>query len=214
MADLDPDLLYEDLEAALRRDPDSQGKSAELKRWLFEQRFNYAWNFFDFHAKQRMSMFNYFLISVGFVMGTYFTLLKDGYCQGAAFLAVGGTVLTAIFLFLDRRNEELVHVAEAVLESLESDVLFTKYDREILWPMRRGFERMKEKRQKRPVGIFSREAADEKDIGRSWYRHGRWMPWFQLAIVVTFLVLSILPWLPKKITVCHYTIPIGIGTCK
>ena len=30
-----------------------------------EVRFQYAWNWFEFHAKQRTTMFNYFLVSVG-----------------------------------------------------------------------------------------------------------------------------------------------------
>src|SRR5450432_3651859 len=37
----------------------------KLKQWLFEKRLEYARYFFDHHAKQRMSMFNFFLVFVG-----------------------------------------------------------------------------------------------------------------------------------------------------
>src|SRR6266700_6624273 len=109
----------------------------ELKWRLFEKRFDYAWDCFDFHAKQRMTMFNYFLIFVGFVITGYANLLKDGSYWISTALALVGPGLTVVFVVLERRNEELVNIAEDVLESLESDVLFDEYEREILWPHRR-----------------------------------------------------------------------------
>ena len=215
MADLpnNMDLLHKDLKA-LKSEADFQGKNIELKRWLFEQRLTYAWNFFDFHAKQRMSMFNFFLIFVGFVISAYATLLKDGYCTVSSILAFTATVLTCFFIRLERRNEELVFIAEDVLTSLECDVLFEGYNREVVWPHRRSWwlGQMNKKQELKPSGIFRRQKEEDKEFKPSKNEHGKWLPRFQIAIVVIFGILAVLPWLPKNITV--HTIPIGIGTCK
>lgn len=181
----------------------SSSAAVEQKWRLFEKRLTYAWNFFDFHAKQRMTMFNYFLILVGFVISAYATLLKDGYCLASTFLAGVGAALALMFQFLDRRNEELVHVAESVLVSLESDVLFSGYKRNIMWPQRRRWlGRMEERPTIRQLGILLRQAADVeeadgvagKKLGKSKYEHGMWLPRFQFSILLIFVVLAIFPW--------------------
>jgi hypothetical protein len=170
------------------------------KEWLFEKRLNYALDFFKYHAGQRMSMFNYFLIFVGLVLNGYASLLKDGYDHLASGLAIMGAVLTTFFIFLERRNEELVHISEDVLEWLEKDVLFAGYKRDIHWPHRRswlGF--MDKSRESRPLGIFRRQAEDQREkpygANPSDYEHGTWLPWFQYLIFGSFIVLAALPWL-------------------
>jgi len=221
MADLpnNPDLLYRDLEA-LKSDADFQEKGIELKRWLFDQRLTYAWNSFDFHAKQRMSMFNYFLIFVGFVLSAYATLLKDGNRLVSSFLALAAVVLTKFFLHLERRNEELVYIAEDVLTSLEGDVLFAGYDRKIPWPHRRKGLLGKMNRTAddaaRPSGIFRRQEAENKDksVRFSKNEHGTWLPGIQIVILAIFALLVFVPWLPKSITVCHHAIQLRIETSK
>ncbi len=194
----------------------SSSATIEQKWRLFEKRLTYAWNFFDFHAKQRMTMFNFFLILVGFVVSAYATLLKDGYCLASTVLAVAGAIFACIFLLLDRRNEELVHIAEAVLVSLESDVLFAGYKRRISWPKRRRwYGKMDEKPRVRLLGILLRQAADESErkLGKSCYEHGTWLPVFQFCIILTFAVLARLPWV-HEITVFHHTIYTSAGVCK
>lgn len=224
-----PDLKLDDLTQFLNlktvpaNPPNKAGTDSagdlEQKWKLFEKRFQYAWDFFDFHATQRTTMFNFFLVFVGFIFAGYASLLKDAPFPLAMVVALVGAVLTFIFIFLDRRNEELVHIAEAVLESLESDVLFDGYKRKIRWPMRRKWVSMDEKLTERQVGILLRQTIDEdsinprtgKKLGQSRYRHGRWIPIFQVAIMVLFVGLAIFSGLQWKATDFHHTFPMGPG---
>ena len=207
------DLRYEDLAGFLdttRPEDKNLPPGLELKKWLFEKRLEYARTFFDHHAKQRMSMFNFFLLFVGFAVGGYGTLLKDEKSPVAMWIAILGAVLTVCFLALDRRNEELVHITEDVLESLEAEVLFCNYDRLVAYPRRRTwYGRMKKKpAEPRPLGIFRRQAADQqgmtgasagpggpptqyRKIKNSWYQHGVWLPLFQVLIIVMFVGLAV-----------------------
>jgi hypothetical protein len=154
------DLSVEDLTAA--GTPESPRLTQ--KKWLFERRLEYARYFFDHHAKQRMSMFNFFLVFVGFALAAYGTLLKDGVPGIAAILAFIAAMLTVFFICLERRNEELVHITEDVLKSLESDVLFSGYNRRISWPKRHKHwwsTKLESDVQLWPLGIFRRQTADE-----------------------------------------------------
>jgi len=138
-------------------------------------------------------MFNFFLLFTGLFVNAYVTVFKENLYLLSTILALFGAALTVIFVFLERRNEELVHIAENVLESLESDVLFSEYNREIPWPRRRNWlGRMKGKdhRELRAIGILLRQI-------KSQYSHGKWLPWFQYLIVLTFLFLAIFPWVDK-----------------
>lgn len=195
---------------------------SENSKWLFERRLDYAQAFFDHHAKQRMSMFNFFLIFVAFVVSGYATLLKGDDCRIATVLALIAATLTVVFIFLDRRNEELVHITEDVLESLESGVLFSGYKGEIWWPRRREWwGRMKtgKQRESRQLGIFLRQRYDQEDgmfegkkLGRSRYEHGWWLPGFQCCIAIMFLLLAILPWVHGSMSFCQYAL--HLGPCK
>jgi hypothetical protein len=164
-------------------------------------------------------MFNYFLIFVGFVLSAYATLLKDGDRLVSSFLALAAVVLTKFFLHLERRNEELVYIAEDVLTSLERDVLFAGYDRKIPWPHRRKWLLGKMNRTavaEKPSGIFRRQEAEnnDKSVDFSKNEHGTWLPRIQIVIFVIFALLVFVPWLPKTITVCHHAIQVRIETSK
>jgi hypothetical protein len=213
-APLTPSLSYEELEA-LATDDAFKGKPIELKRWLFEKRLEYARNFFAHHAKQRMDMFNYFLIFAGFALAAYANVFKDAHYGTATTLAGFSAFLAIVFIFLDRRNEELVHIAEDTLEALEFDVLFAKYNGEILWPRRRTWRgKMEATMTKRPLGIFRRQTADctgklkEEKNSQNWesrgpspFEHGTWLPRFQFGIFALFLCLAIIPWRWKLLAI-------------
>jgi len=224
----DMNLSLEDLRKAGDRSADPTGTEVadgsrnllEGKKWLFEKRLEYAREFFNYQAQQRMTMFNFFLVFVGFVIAGYGDLFKESHCRMTTFLAMAGAVLTTVFIFLERRNEELVHISEDVLKSLEEEVLFADYDREVTLPKRRhllGW--MKEdRREVWPLGIFRRQAKDEESpakggLGRSPYEHRKWLPRFQYCIFVLFIALALLPWAPSSIHVGR-TIPLGCQTCK
>jgi hypothetical protein len=86
---------------------------------LTDARITYAWNWFGYHASQRLQAFNFFLIIVAVLTSGYFTALdKDNaYMQIAVGLA--GMVISYGFLALDFRNAQLVDDARYALRNLE-----------------------------------------------------------------------------------------------
>lgn len=166
----------------------------DLKWKLFQGRYEYAWSYFDFHASQRTTMFNFFMLFAGLALTAWATLMdKDlnAYVL-AALIAIVGMFISLIFVALERRNEELVHIAEAVLESLEGDVLFHGYHREIRSPMRRDFTifgKIRCGKQLREVSILRRQSQENSAVGESNYSHGKWMPIIQFIMAGTFLIL-------------------------
>jgi hypothetical protein len=92
-------------------------EQAELQK----QRFDYAWKWFDYHARQRIQMFNFFLVGMGLV----FKMFTDSQAEREKLIiAISGGFLSLVFLFLDKRNEALVHYAEDILLKLEQEELF------------------------------------------------------------------------------------------
>jgi len=169
-------------------------KTIEHKWKLFETRLDYAWKYFDFHAKQRTTMFNFFLLFTGLVINGYVQLEKENFFFLSFIVALAGTSITLIFVFLDRRNEELVHIAEDILESLEKDVIFPEYIREVNYPKRRSIlGKMIASPKERPLGIILRQAKDRDTdgVGPSVYTHGFWLPVIQCIIASTFFILAI-----------------------
>ena len=81
-------------------------------------------------------------------------------------LAVIAAVTVSIFLKLDRRNQELVHIAEDILYALEEDVLFEAYERP--------------RESKDPV-VVERLGIQRLGRERSCYEHSKWMPRLQPA---------------------------------
>ena len=85
----------------------------------FEKQLDYAWAWFEYHAGQRLTGFNFFLILAGASIVAYSNAVKDN----AAALGVGvagfGVVVAIAFFILDLRNEQLIAVGAANLESLE-----------------------------------------------------------------------------------------------
>jgi hypothetical protein len=168
----------------------NNGNEFEYQWRLYSARFEYAWRYFNFHAAQRTTMFNYFVVFSGFLINACIALFqKDDYLP--LLLASGlGTVITLFFIFLERRNEELVHVAEDILRALERDVLFKDLQRVIRWPKQRAWcGKMIEDDQRVPLGIFIRQDYDESQNRKSKYAHGKWLPLIELIIACAYLSL-------------------------
>lgn len=91
---------------------------------LLSARFDYAWKWFDFHARQRMQLFNFFLIITG-VAATAFASAyeKDLHFINLAVSSVG--VVSAIgFIIFDIRSRGMTRRAEDILHELEQKQLF------------------------------------------------------------------------------------------
>ena len=166
---------------------------------LYNARFEYAWRYFDFHAKQRTTMFNFFIIFSGFFIGACATLFKDEQYALTGILSFFGVVISLMFIFLERRNEELVHIAEDILHELEKELTFKEFTRNVVCPNRRNFWGiiLKDKRIV-PLGIFMRQDHEDNDpkIKKSENSHGKWLPWIELLIALIYVVFILILALP------------------
>jgi hypothetical protein len=99
--------------------------SLETLSELTKLQFDFAWKWFNYHADQRVKMFNFMLIMFGIFATAIVTavdkklplVLTLGLCSIAATLAL-------IFARLDTRNRRLVWMGEDVLVELERQVVF------------------------------------------------------------------------------------------
>src|SRR5882757_7200539 len=87
-----------------------------------KMRLELSWRYFDFHARQRTQLFHFFVILTPALLGGCVYLLREqsnvGLLPGTIASAIGA-LLTLIFLGLDRRNRQLIRVAEHVLILME-----------------------------------------------------------------------------------------------
>ncbi|WP_247490683.1 hypothetical protein [Bradyrhizobium sp. 17] len=114
----------------LSRTPPPEDARATME---FEKmRFELSWRYFDLHARQRTQLFHFFVILSPFVFGGCFYLLKErtylGYSPSIIAPCAGG-LLVLVFLGLDRRNRQMIDVAERALMLLEQQFLFADYRR-------------------------------------------------------------------------------------
>jgi hypothetical protein len=81
---------------------------------------SYAWGYFVFHAQQRQTVFNFFIILIGASLAAYAATIDK--VSVAKFHFIIGCVLAASsFLFwrLDERSRHLIKLAEAPLKEIE-----------------------------------------------------------------------------------------------
>jgi hypothetical protein len=84
---------------------------------------SFAWGYFAFHAQQRQTVFNFFLVVIGASLAAYAATIDKA---GAPKLhsVIGCVLLLAAFLFwrLDKRSRHLVKLAEAALKDIEAEL--------------------------------------------------------------------------------------------
>jgi hypothetical protein len=91
---------------------------------LLKTRSQLAWNWFEFHARQRMTMFNNFLIITGILVNGYAVATKESLHSMAAIVSLFGSIQAVCFCVIDVRSRHLIRYGEDVLEKLERDSLF------------------------------------------------------------------------------------------
>ena len=91
---------------------------------LNKARIELAWNWFEFHAKQRTSFYNYFLIITGILLNGYFISFQHNLFSFSIAVAVFGMINTFCFWSIDIRNRRLTSYAENIIEAIETEVLF------------------------------------------------------------------------------------------
>jgi hypothetical protein len=91
---------------------------------LHTKAFEHAWRYFDLHAQQRMTVFNFFLFLVGLVgagIATSAQAAKELAILGC-FLGLLLAFISFIFWKLDQRVSFLMKRAELAMASLESQL--------------------------------------------------------------------------------------------
>lgn len=77
---------------------------------------DFAWGWFQYHASQRLTSFNFFLIIVGLLLVGYAQAVDHSWNGFGVALGLLGALVSAGFLALDVRNDELVQCGLAALK--------------------------------------------------------------------------------------------------
>jgi hypothetical protein len=81
---------------------------------IAKQACEHAWNWFAFHAAQRLQAFNFFVVATAFLSAAYASLLEK--YPGASFIiALVGAWLCFWFNRLEARSRQLVKAGESAL---------------------------------------------------------------------------------------------------
>lgn len=81
---------------------------------------DYAWQWFKYHADQRLKAFHFFLVIVGLLANAFTQSIAHESQVGAIGIGIFGVVVAFAFWILDIRNEELVYCGRAALDELEN----------------------------------------------------------------------------------------------
>src|SRR5580704_14128556 len=112
-----------------------------------KMQFDYAWKWFDFHAKQRTSMFNFYIIEIGATLGAVAALTKANVDkQVIDFICYFGIAVSIVFLLLDARNGRLLRYGELNLVHLEKTHIFPDNDATVYY-----------ENKQRPLGVLKQE---------------------------------------------------------
>src|ERR1019366_1473384 len=78
---------------------------------------DHAWNWFKFHASQRVAMVRFYLVALGAVAAGIGVLQEQERHVLCASLSLFGSVMSFCFLRIDRRTGILVKLGEQALSS-------------------------------------------------------------------------------------------------
>jgi hypothetical protein len=81
----------------------------------------YAWNWFSYHAAQRLTVFRFFFLTFGVVAVGYYQTITTQPSLALA-LSVLGFLLSILFWRLDLRTRELIKIGEELLLVVEKKV--------------------------------------------------------------------------------------------
>ncbi|HEV3083916.1 MAG TPA: hypothetical protein VGY66_29305 [Gemmataceae bacterium] len=160
---------------------ENRGEPAGTINDLVKLQLDYAWKWFDFHAKQRTTLFNYFLIITGIFANAIVAACKEGYDGIRIVVSLLGALTSIGFLVFDVRNRALAREGEDVLAKLEDDVLFPP-----------GFVDKKG----RPLGLLSAEAragtreGQTRKLGAELLKHKWWIRGIEIAVAACFILLA------------------------
>ena len=79
----------------------------------------HAWNWFKYHAEQRMILVRFYLIMAGALGAGYISVLKDNENALATVIAGFGAFVSLLFFKLDQRTARLIKLGERALAKRE-----------------------------------------------------------------------------------------------
>jgi hypothetical protein len=85
-----------------------------------QDKLNYAWNWFKYHAEQRLTAFRFCLVFLGILLVAYNSGLASQNLVFASAVGYVAAFVSLAFLVLEIRNEELVNVGRDALREIES----------------------------------------------------------------------------------------------
>ena len=104
----------------------AQNSEGSQESLLHRDQFEYAWRWFELHARQRVTMFNFFLLATGALANAYGLLLRGQLFWQAAAVTGIGIFVSGIAFLLDVRNSFLVDIGENALKRAERTYLATE----------------------------------------------------------------------------------------
>lgn len=154
---------------------------------LVKLQFDYAWKWFNYHADQRVKMFNFMLIALGIFASAIVSAMDKGLSDAAiSLLCFLSALLALFFLFLDSRNKYLLRLAEEVLTQLEKSAIFGNG----VTIIDRGGKTI-------DFGILWRQELEDRKKGKgilldAWKgKHRFWLPATICVIFIFFVVAGI-----------------------
>ncbi|HEY4779233.1 MAG TPA: hypothetical protein VIH47_06550 [Solirubrobacterales bacterium] len=80
---------------------------------------DYAWNWFQYSASQRLTTFNFYLVIIGLLLVAYAQAIEHEWRLFGASISLVGAIVSVGFLAIDVRNEVFVNRGIAALEKVE-----------------------------------------------------------------------------------------------
>lgn len=116
-----------------KKDDEKSSKSDDLK--IFELQYQHAWNYFQLHAQQRLTLFKYYITLLTFLTAAAgFLYVKFPFRETTSehagiFIMILFILVTFIFWRLDWRNEKSLQKSRnAIFKLEEKELVFKKED--------------------------------------------------------------------------------------
>jgi hypothetical protein len=87
-----------------------------------EKRYKYAWDWFQYHANQRIITFNFFLVVIGTLIYAYFSAPCSNVSFARFLIGIIGVIISFAFLVIEVRNTILVDDGRRALDNLEGNL--------------------------------------------------------------------------------------------
>ena len=95
-----------------------------------DAQLEYAWNYFEIHAEQRLKTFNFYIVIMTLLVGSGATLISTKYYLFSIIILLLIIFFSFIFWKLDLRNKELIHNAEENLQIQENELIIKPFQKE------------------------------------------------------------------------------------